>query len=140
MKRFLTPVLLCVLAAGLGALANWGYHQRAPQAASEGPRLRAGDHSAVLDAHGEALVFYSLSTCRACAQTREHLNARGVRFAELQLDASESARVEAKALGAQRVPLVLSRSASLEGFDADLLDRLLSEAGVEVRAAAQPAS
>ena len=127
-----SPYLLLAAALLLGALCGWGYLQitAADPPPAYAPRLAYVDHSARIADYDAPIVLLSLSTCRACASTRERLQTLGVRFAERSLDSSEAARAEAKALGARTVPLVLSRSAQLEGYDEALLDELLRQAGV----------
>ncbi len=125
MKLFrLTVFLFAAMGLGLGA----GYlYSNNPLNDPPGPTVRAGDYALIQSRVNASVVLYGTASCPYCRQARELLDARKVRYVELEVDASADAAAEARSLGAVAVPFILIGSNSIEGFDEDRIVELLDQ-------------
>ncbi len=89
------------------------------QAAGGGQVARAGTGS------GQGIVMYTTSSCGACKAAKSYLAQRGLRYEELDVEHSPSARQEFERLGGRGVPLILVGSKRLEGFSPSALEAML---------------
>jgi len=70
------------------------------------------------------VTMYSTSWCPHCRNARSYFTARGIRFTEIDVEASEAGRKEYEALGGKGVPLILVGDKAMRGFSAQRFEAL----------------
>lgn len=80
------------------------------------PGYVEGDYSAQREIAQESAILLGTSWCGYCKVTREHLKARGVAFADLDVESSPMAGEWHRDLGAQGVPVILVGDRQIRGF------------------------
>jgi glutaredoxin len=126
MKRMLPLIVVVVaLLVGLGAGRVYSAHKLAK---SNDLVVTRGDYALYLPRQGQ-VAFYSLEACGGCEKTRKLLRELGVDYVERSADTSTVHRQELHRLGAKRVPVIVTTSAKLEGYDHDRMIGLLEEQG-----------
>ena len=124
MNSTLKSVLTVVLLAAAGALCGWavaqGYLGAAPAAYVE------GDYAPQRAETGQSVILLGTAWCGFCSKTREHLQARGVAFADLDVEHSKQAEDWLQALGSEGVPVVLIGDRQIRGFRPDAMDAALA--------------
>lgn len=100
LKILLIGTLVC---AGLGAAAY---------------QLGAGNRlAAQLNAeHGSEVVMYSATWCGVCRAAREHMQASGQEFVELDMEQDPRGRQEFAQFGGVGIPLLLVNGRVIRGF------------------------
>lgn len=126
MKRML-PLAIVALAllVGLGAGRAYSTHKLAK---SNRLVVAQGDYALYL-VRPEQIAFYSLESCGGCKKTRQLLRELGVDYVERPADTSTVHRQELHRLEAERVPVIVTAEAKLEGYDRDRIIALLEEQG-----------
>lgn len=124
MKRQVILIFLCAALLGLGA--SYAYHNN-PLNDAPGAIVKRGNFDAIQTRVQSSVVVYGTTSCPACQQARALLSFKGVRYADMPVDASPAANQEAKSLGAQRVPFILIGNSSIEGFNEEQILQLLAE-------------
>lgn len=76
-----------------------------------------GDFSTYYPDKSIPVAVYGTQTCPFCIKTREFLASNNIAFSDLDIDQSEKARSNFKALGAEGVPVVLIGNRMIRGFD-----------------------
>jgi mycoredoxin len=111
---------IALIAAGAGLVAARGYAYVKPQ-------YVVGDHS-VQQAHtGQQVILLGTAWCGYCARTREFFNARGVDFADLDIEESPLAREWLDAASTDGgVPVVMIGDRLIRGFRPDVMEKALS--------------
>ena len=71
------------------------------------------------------VVIYTQGSCEFSEMVRLHLESRGQRYAERDIDADPGARDELLQLGAQGTPVVVIDGETVFGFDEEAIDELL---------------
>jgi len=71
------------------------------------------------------VVLYATGFCEFSEMVRLHLESRGQRYTERDVDADPAARKEMMDLGAQGTPMVVIDGEVLIGFDEEAIDELL---------------
>jgi glutaredoxin len=84
-----------------------------------------GDFSQHVDKLPFKLTLYGTSTCLHCKSAREHLNAAGIAFNDVLVDASPEAERKFHSLGIQGVPVLLSRNSLVSGYYTHDFDRII---------------
>lgn len=89
---------------------NWGEVLRRPPPAS---------------ARGLAAVtMYSTQSCGHCRNARAYFASQGVRYTEIDVEASEEGHKRFKELGGRGVPLIVVGDKVMRGFSAERFDKL----------------
>lgn len=105
-------LVLTVIGIGIG----WGgmtYWRSFGQGVVE----RQGDYAAVIEAANSPMVLLSSSTCPYCRQAKSFLEANNVRHVVFEVDRSKAAaRIQAK-LEFQAVPVLLTETRAIIGFN-----------------------
>ncbi len=70
--------------------------------------------------------MYVLPNCGYCDRARSHLQARQVRFSELDIAANASAKAEFDQLGGAGTPLIVIGDRVIHGFDRGRIDAALA--------------
>ncbi len=71
------------------------------------------------------VVVYTSSTCPYCTLVKDHLNGKGVEFAEKNVSIDREAREELMAKGHTGVPVVVIDGEEVVGFNKEKIDSLL---------------
>jgi len=125
-------ILIVLVATVLG----WGIgHASRPLTSAKAPdvsdllrvSVRDGDFRTIQERTQSDVVLYTLSDCAVSRQAKAFLDARGIDYAELDVGESLDARLEAKSLGATKVPFMLMGQRSIEGFDETQFVAVLNE-------------
>jgi glutaredoxin len=77
------------------------------------------------EARAHAVTLYSATWCVHCKRARSYFNANGIRFNEVDVEATEAGRNEFADLGGGGVPLILVGDRGMRGFDERALQALL---------------
>jgi glutaredoxin 3 len=85
---------------------------------------RQGDFAQHVATQRHRLTLYGTTTCPACSQARAHLIKAGIPFNDQVIDQSEVAKKMYNTLGERSVPILVSSSELLIGFNAAAYDRL----------------
>lgn len=81
------------------------------------PVLQAGDYSAIVRDAGEPVVLFATTTCPYCRQARALLDAMKVEHVVYDVDVSPPARALYDRLHANSVPVLVTASLRITGFD-----------------------
>jgi glutaredoxin len=73
----------------------------------------------------QEVVMYTTSHCPYCAQAKQYLSQKGVRYREVDIEHSITGKDEYRRLGGNGVPLIMVGTRKVDGFNEALLDRLL---------------
>ena len=73
------------------------------------------------------VVMYATSRCVHCKRARAYFAQKGIRYTEVDVDASEENRKEFKELGGKGVPLILVGGKQMRGFSEQAFEALLKE-------------
>lgn len=90
-------------------------------AAAEAPRAQ----SQILAKTQKQIVIYSTSHCPYCTKAKQYFSQKGIRYREVNIESSQSAKEEFRKLGGQGVPLIVVGDEVVRGFSVKTLDRLL---------------
>lgn len=85
---------------------------------------RRGDFAQHVTQHRHRLTLYGTKTCPACAHARAHLVKAGIPFNDELIDQSDAAKKMYDKLGERSVPILVSRSQLLIGFNGAAYDRM----------------
>ncbi len=77
------------------------------------------------DKYTDSVVLYSTSWCGYCAKTRELFTSRNIKYIELDIEASSTAKLEFDKLGGRGIPLVLVKGRVVEGYAPNAVLELL---------------
>jgi len=80
-------------------------------------------------AAGKDIVLYSTDWCGYCKQARAYLDSRRIRYAERDVEKSDSARNDYKKLGGKGVPVILVGGQRMNGYSQGMLEQMLKTAG-----------
>jgi glutaredoxin len=114
---------LVILAGGLGvglALA------KLPKLLEK--RYQQEDYSSYYAGHDTKVIVYGTSTCPFCAKARAYLSQNKIVFVDFNVDKSESANKQFKALKGSAVPVILIGDRLITGFQPDVIDDALRAA------------
>ena len=75
---------------------------------------------------GGTPTLFSASWCGYCKQAKAFMNARGIRFHEVDIDTPEGGRAYFEAGGARGVPLLIADGKRQSGFSAESYDGFFS--------------
>jgi glutaredoxin-like YruB-family protein len=76
-------------------------------------------------AGGKQVVMYTTSHCPACKAAKQYMAQKGIRYQEIDVEASREANEAFQKLGARGVPLIMVGDKKMEGFNSQELDRML---------------
>jgi glutaredoxin len=127
-KSIASTLLICALGAGVGLLAAHGLKALTPDYVK-------GDYSAQRAQTRKSVILLGTAWCGFCTKTREHLQSRGVVFADLDIEDSELAEQWYRASGAQGVPVVLIGDRQIRGFKPEEMDAAIAALGEGLLAA-----
>ncbi len=113
-------VYAAILAAGLGV----GVGVAKVPKLLEKPYMQ-GDYAAYFPDSKTRVVVYGTTTCPFCAKTRQYLNERKIAYADLNVDVSDKAQQEFKALKGSAVPVILIGDRLITGFKPAAIDDAL---------------
>ncbi|WP_228893862.1 glutaredoxin family protein [Pseudoduganella aquatica] len=71
-----------------------------------------------------SLTLYGTTTCAHCANARKFLNEAGIPFNDLLIDQSKTAEISYNKLEEKYVPILVSRTGLVVGFDAEKYKKL----------------
>ncbi len=74
---------------------------------------------------GHVIVIFTQGTCEFSEMVRLHLESRGQRYTERDVDFDPTAREEMMKLGAQGTPVTVIDGEVVVGFDEEAIDDLL---------------
>jgi glutaredoxin len=77
---------------------------------------------------------YTTRSCGYCKLLRRYLAARGIAYAEYDIETNASARLAFEASGGRGVPFVVIGAQRIHGFNPVALERALAHAGAAVTA------
>jgi len=110
--------------------------QPPPSRKAEQVRIRINSYTgpAVVSKAGTAaapgeVVIYTTEWCGYCKKAKAFLDARGVRYREVDVEASPEARQEFARLGGRGVPVILVGEQRMDGYDQGRLETMLEAAG-----------
>lgn len=92
-----------------------------------GPALVSREKSSALGPR--EVVIYTTAWCGYCKKAKAFMDARGVRYREVDVEASESGRQDFARLGGRGVPIILVGAQRMDGFDQAGLEGMLKAAG-----------
>jgi len=72
--------------------------------------------------------IYTTKSCGYCKLLRRYLNARGIPYADYDIETNRDARLAFEAAGAQGVPLVVIGGQRIQGFNPVAIERALDAA------------
>lgn len=72
--------------------------------------------------------IYTTESCGYCKLLRRYLNARGIPYADYDIETNRDARLAFEAAGAQGVPLVVIGGQRIQGFNPVAIERALDAA------------
>jgi len=96
-----------------------------------------GNYAAYFPNPATKVVMYGTSTCPFCAKAREYLDARGIAYADYDVQKSPAAKEAFSQLDGKGVPLILIGNRRIDGFNAPVYDDALKNAGIAPRTVAQ---
>lgn len=73
------------------------------------------------------VVMYSASWCGYCKKARRYFIAKGLPFAEYDIERNKSARRQYKKLGAKAVPVILYKGRRMNGFTVKGFNRIYQD-------------
>jgi glutaredoxin len=120
LKSTLTLLLIAALGALAGTLAAHGW-----LGATRADHV-SGDYAEQRAHAGEQVILLGTAWCDYCAKTRAHLAARGVAFADLDVEQSALADGWMRQLGAEGVPVLLVGDRQIRGFSPEAIDAALA--------------
>jgi glutaredoxin len=121
-KSIVSTLLICALGAGVGLFAAYGLKALTPDYVE-------GDYSAQRAQTRESVILLGTAWCGFCAKTREHLQSRGVAFADLDIESSTQAEQWHRESGAQGVPVILIGDRQIRGFNPEEMDAAIAALG-----------
>ncbi len=83
--------------------------------------------SASRAAVSQGITMYTTSRCVHCKRARAYFAQKGIRYTEVDVEASEDNRKEFKELGGGGVPLILVGGKSMRGFSEAAIEALLKK-------------
>jgi len=92
------------------------------------PKSMAND--ATQSGRGGKVRIFTTQSCGYCKRAKAFLNARGTAYEELDVEASQAAYQEYKAMGGHGVPVILVGTQRMNGFSAQRLEEMLKGAGI----------
>lgn len=75
----------------------------------------------------QSITMYSTSWCVHCKRARNYFAEKGIRYNEVDVEASDANRKEFKELGGGGVPLILVGGKSMRGFSEQAIEALLKK-------------
>lgn len=96
------------------------------------PPFLEGNYAQYLAKAEAKVVMYGTQTCKFCTKTREYLSSKNIKFVDLDINASEEASGDFKALNGEEVPLVLIGNRQIRGFRPEQFDAALSLISPEI--------
>jgi len=93
------------------------------------PAYTAGDYRAHFEGRAETVLVYGTQSCRYCKATRAYFQARGIAFADLdvQRDLEQQRRLQSLGDG-QAVPVVLIGQRMIVGYQPEAFEAALAQA------------
>jgi len=85
-----------------------------------------GNYTSHFVDHNE-VVIYGTTTCPYCARAREFLTAKGVKYADFNIDVSDEARKKYASLNVKAVPAILIGDRMISGFRPDVIEDALTK-------------
>ena len=73
----------------------------------------------------QTITMYSTSWCVHCKRARNYFASKGIRYNDVDVEASAAGRQEFKELGGGGVPLILVRGKVMRGFNEESMAELL---------------
>lgn len=73
------------------------------------------------------VVMYATSRCVHCKRARAYFAEKGIRYTEVDVEASDANRKEFQELGGRGVPLILVGGKSMRGFSEQAFEALLKK-------------
>jgi glutaredoxin len=73
------------------------------------------------------ITMYSASWCVHCKRAKKYFNEKGIRFNEVDVEASEANRKEFKELGGGGIPLILIGDKAMRGFNEQKFESLMKK-------------
>lgn len=77
--------------------------------------------------HKPDIVMYVMPDCGYCAKARAYLEARGLKWREIDITKSEAANDDFKRRGGVGTPLILIDGSAVQGFAVERIDAALKE-------------
>jgi len=76
-------------------------------------------------AGSKLVVMYTTSHCPACKAAKQYMAQKGIRYQEIDVEATREANEAFQKTGARGVPLIMVGSKKMEGFNPQALDQML---------------
>lgn len=92
-----------------------------------GPAI-VSNSGASATASGE-VVIYTTEWCGYCRKAKAFMDAKGVRYREVDVETSQAGQQEFARLGGRGVPVILVGNQRMDGFDQARLEAMLENAG-----------
>jgi len=86
---------------------------------------KANDIKSKKSAKQKSVVMYSTSWCGYCAKARAHMQSRGIKYKEYDIEKSESHKRKYKQLGGSGVPFFVVGKETMGGFSPSKLEAML---------------
>jgi len=77
-----------------------------------------------------SVKIYTTTWCGYCKRAKAYMQARGVRFEELDVETSSQGQVEFRSIGGRGVPVILVGNQRMDGYSQESLDAMLRQAGL----------
>jgi len=110
---------------GLGRYAPSLFREAAPAPISQGDFL-----AEYIKPAGKPVVMFSMSTCTHCQKARTYFNEQGIAYAEYVIDQSADAKAAFDRMEEAGVPVILTATHKIRGFDPGLIASILEQDGV----------
>ncbi len=112
MNKLLIGFILCA------AFAAWKHATTPPAPAPRPMQLATGSEPAV--------HIYITESCGYCKKAKAHMQAKGISYAEYDVEKDEAARDAFRKYGGRGVPLMVVGEKVIHGWNADELDELVA--------------
>jgi len=119
-------LVVCIIGAAGGLVASRGYHGTKSDSVD-------GNYARHHAQAGQPVILLGSDACDDCLMTREYLRARGIAFADLDIEQSNLAGRWVRELGVSRVPVVLIGDRQIRGFRPAEIDAAIAAAEPPVR-------
>ncbi len=116
MNRVVSQILSFSLIALAGVGIGWGGVTLIGRV-NAGASVRKGDYSSVLNAAKSPFVLMSSSTCPYCRKAKAFLSSNRIPYVVFEIDQSKAAARLQERLKFDGVPVLLTNSSAIVGFD-----------------------
>lgn len=89
--------------------------------------VTTNQYSNLVENNETELVIFTKTTCDACTSTKRHLAIEGIKYKEFSIDTSEEAANLFQLNSFKGVPLLITKSQMLLGYNESAVDMIIKE-------------